>query len=509
MSSKNKQSKHVIIISVDALRFDAISAETDRTYLIPHGLEQIPQTPRIDRFAREGFMFSGCRSTATLTPPSHAAMLTGIYQNRNGVRHLLGDTLRSNIPNYFEIFAAHGFTPVAATDVPHLFLLTELFRGAEEKTFCEHAIEQIVSIHRSGGRAAAFLHLNDVHAPYGFEGEKRFQSNPEMTRFYSKMAREWGIKTGGKHPLEAIEGKLLESPFSQNLALAIYLMGVNRFDRGRFTRIMRRLSQAGVLKDSLVIITGDHGESWIPPQFQWSDKSNPVPYDYFGHGVGVSETLLRVPLIFWGKGIQSRGGKTDIPVSMVDLLPTLLGFMGLDEASGMDGVDRSELLRSTQGLRKTADALRPSACYAENFDEPESMVRRMIQFWRFAENDAKNVKIQTAEQAFGRQRLDQRTVRMGSLKWVERTDREPLLYDLARDPFETSNILNFEILQKTNYQSLKLGAISAPRINRKSFERLFPRLSRYQKQRVPQGPRSAAEIQRLTEQLGELGYIDI
>lgn len=75
---------------------------------------------------------------------------------------------------------------------------------------------------------------------------------------------------------------------------------------------------------TIVIITGDHGEEF------WEHNK----YTY-GHGKSVYETLMRVPLIMTlpGKG----AGRTDVPVSLVDLAPSLLALTGQAPLPTMQG----------------------------------------------------------------------------------------------------------------------------------------------------------------------------
>ena len=80
---------NLILISLDTLRPDHLGA-----YGYP-----IETSPALDRFARRGLVFEEAIAPAPWTAPSHAAMLTGLYPNRHGIKthkHKLSDrvTLR-------------------------------------------------------------------------------------------------------------------------------------------------------------------------------------------------------------------------------------------------------------------------------------------------------------------------------------------------------------------------------------------------------------------------------
>jgi len=83
-------------------------------------------------------------------------------------------------------------------------------------------------------------------------------------------------------------------------------------------RILDALDATGFADDTLVLLTSDHGEmlgAHGGQQQKWHNA-----YD---------ETI-RVPLLVSGPGVDARTRAIDIPTSHIDLLPTLLGFAGID-----------------------------------------------------------------------------------------------------------------------------------------------------------------------------------
>src|SRR5262245_38385322 len=67
---------NVLLVTIDTVRADRIGA---------YGYAKAA-TPAIDRLAREGVRFADATSQAPLTGPAHAALLTGLYPARLGVR---------------------------------------------------------------------------------------------------------------------------------------------------------------------------------------------------------------------------------------------------------------------------------------------------------------------------------------------------------------------------------------------------------------------------------------
>jgi len=77
-------------------------------------------------------------------------------------------------------------------------------------------------------------------------------------------------------------------------------------------RVLSELDQAGALANTLVVITSDHGEAI-------------AEYGRLeGHGAGVQENILRVPLGFFGPGIKPS--TIDTRVSLRSIVPTLLDY---------------------------------------------------------------------------------------------------------------------------------------------------------------------------------------
>jgi arylsulfatase A-like enzyme len=96
-------------------------------------------------------------------------------------------------------------------------------------------------------------------------------------------------------------------------------------------RFVADLEQRGVLNNTILIISADHGESFTA--------------DYGGHsGPKLHDALTRIPLIFKGPGFPP-GLRIDQPVSQVDLAPTILDLAGdARSGAGMEGRSLRSLL---------------------------------------------------------------------------------------------------------------------------------------------------------------------
>ena len=68
-------------------------------------------------------------------------------------------------------------------------------------------------------------------------------------------------------------------------------------------------------KDTLIILTSDHGEEFLT-------------HGWLGHTRSLYDGMIRIPLIFWLPGALPPR-RVQSPVSLVDVLPTLLSFSRL------------------------------------------------------------------------------------------------------------------------------------------------------------------------------------
>ena len=84
------------------------------------------------------------------------------------------------------------------------------------------------------------------------------------------------------------------------------------------------------------MILSDHGEEFHE-------------HGYYQHGGALFEETLRIPLILIGPGIPA--GRITSQVSLIDVLPTVLDYVGEDPPPGLDGVS---LLGAVEGGEEIA-----------------------------------------------------------------------------------------------------------------------------------------------------------
>jgi arylsulfatase A-like enzyme len=290
---------NVLLVSLDTLRADAVGA---------YGAARAT-TPRLDReLAAAGTMFSHAVAPFPMTLPSHLSLLTGLYHRHHGVRRL-GEALAPAVTTLAESFREAGYATAAFTEDGFLIADSGVARGFElyEENAAPkgtgHAFETFgrgtAWIRAHGDRPwLVFLHTYQVHAPY---------LPPEA---YQRLFVEPGTTTAG------IDGDRLH--YRQSARVADDALG-------------------GVLDaippDTLVVLFSDHGEEFLEHGQRF-------------HGYQLFEETLHVPLVVRWPGRVPAGRRVDAPVSLVDVMPTVLYLADLPARTGLDGRNLAPLFAS-------------------------------------------------------------------------------------------------------------------------------------------------------------------
>jgi arylsulfatase A-like enzyme len=88
-------------------------------------------------------------------------------------------------------------------------------------------------------------------------------------------------------------------------------------------RLLETYEKLGLADDAVIVLTADHGETMIEHE------------KLFSHGFHVWDAIMRVPLVI--RRPDRVGRRVAEPVSLVDLVPTLLAYAGLDPPKDVDG----------------------------------------------------------------------------------------------------------------------------------------------------------------------------
>jgi arylsulfatase A-like enzyme/Tfp pilus assembly protein PilF len=292
---------NIVLITIDTLRADRVSS---------YGSRRV-QTPALDTFADEGVLFSNAASTVPFTLPAHTSIVTGLYPPGHGVRENVGYVLDESVPTLAEVLAEEGWVTAGFVSAFVLDRRWGIGRGFDhyfdEFNLADFETPNLSSVQRPGDVTIAealrwldsrpqekefflWLHLYDPHDPY---------TPPEPWK--------------SLHP-----GR----PYDGEVAYTDSLIGEFR----------AALEERGLLDESLVILTADHGEGL-------------GDHGEASHGFFVYDTTIRVPLIVRRPGGVDGGRVVDSAVSHVDLFPTVLDSFGLTAPKRVHGASLLPLIR--------------------------------------------------------------------------------------------------------------------------------------------------------------------
>jgi len=118
-----------------------------------------------------------------------------------------------------------------------------------------------------------------------------------------------------------------------------------------FGRLLRALGEQSLAENTIVVFTSDHGEMFGAH----GRRAKNIFY----------EEAIRIPFLIRWPASVSRGTVSDVCVSTVDIMPTLLGLMGLPIPEEAEGMDCSHLACGQNGREPRAALLQNTgACAA-------------------------------------------------------------------------------------------------------------------------------------------------
>ncbi|HSE66198.1 MAG TPA: sulfatase, partial [Gemmatimonadales bacterium] len=328
---------NVLLIVMDTQRAD---------HLTPYGYAR-PTTPRLARLAEEGVRFTWAASPAATTLPSHSSIMTGQLVGEHGAgvnSRLFLDhrfpTLAERMRDFGYLtggFVANTYWTGRHTGLNRGFIHYEDFYGSLMDGFTRTVMGRAIAYqifpmigqvdipgrkhaedvnrellgwldgHR-GRPFFAFLNYFDVHAPYrppqGWAG--RFSSPGDS------VARTRRIEIGAWN-----EGTVPDS--------AVLAAWRDRYDESLFYldhqigALLDSLATRHLMEHTIVIVTGDHGESF-------------GEHGTVHHGATLYVEQIRVPLILWGPGRIPAGKVVENAVDLRAIPATVLEAAGLPRA---------------------------------------------------------------------------------------------------------------------------------------------------------------------------------
>lgn len=292
---------NVVLVTLDTTRADRIGA---------YGYA-LAETPALDRLAREGVRFDDATSQSPLTAPAHAALLTGQYPGRLGIRNNASSPVPDSAVTLAESLRGAGYRTgafIGAFVVDRAYGFAQGFdvfdaafagfrhdiKGQVQRPAKEVVDPALAFIAAAPANAPffAWIHLYDAHTPYD--------------------------------PPPPYNVKFAKRPYDGEIAYADAQLG----------RIVSALRASGALDRTIVVVVGDHGEAL-------GDHGED------DHGIFLYEAVTRVPWIVRLPNGERAGSVVAEQVRQVDLTPTVLDLAGARVNARTDGESVAALIRGT------------------------------------------------------------------------------------------------------------------------------------------------------------------
>jgi len=455
----------VILISVDTLRSDHLSC---------YGYSRL-RTPHIDSLERGGTLFAEISSQAPITLPSHVSLFTSTYPFANGIREN-AQVLPTGAVTLATILAAQGYNTAAFIGGYFLDRRCGLAQGFQtyDSPFDTRVINGALDLKRpasqvldsaeywlgqnSGRPFLLFIHLFDLHLPYDAPA--------------------------------AYRARAPASEYDQELAYVDDSLG-GFFDF---------LARSGLDRRALVVLFSDHGESL-------GDHGENT------HGYFIYNSTLHVPLIFhWPGAEESRNSQIESRNSKIENRSSTRGSSSQFRAvsfSPQTAETRNSKIETGNSPRFSIFDFRSSS-FSERVEAPAGLIdvaptvlgflgfpappnfcgHSLLELAMGGNSPPRDVYSESsyAHDKFGWAAL--RSLRRGDYQYIDSPHAE--LYDLKHDPAELHNLLPGQTALAASYR-----------------ERLAALVATYRSVPAAAGPAADAVAPASAESLRSLGYLEI
>jgi arylsulfatase len=325
---------NVLLITVDTLRADRLGC---------YGHSR-PTSPNIDRLAAQGALAERFFCAGIPTQPSYTTLYTGQHPITHGVvAHGGRSVLAKDAPFLPQIFLREGHTTCAVDNLARIkpwfgrgyeyYIDPSVRRPLLIGVTCEELNARTIPWLRSHRDEPFFLlmHYWDPHAPLVPPAKYRelfYAGNPVDPANHA-LDGWW------EHPLGSLarntwlrrpDGVVTDPAYVE----ALYDQEVRHLDDA-IGELLGELDTLGLAEDTLVVLLGDHGESF-------------TEHGIFFEHHGLYDCTLRIPLLVRWPGHIPAGQRLPQLLQHQDVAPTLLEAAGLSVPDEMDGVSRWPLL---------------------------------------------------------------------------------------------------------------------------------------------------------------------
>ena len=363
-------------------------------YLGAYGHADV-HSPRMDQLASEGLLLTAAHATAPLCSPSRGSLFTGRYPQSNGLVGLAhhGWEYRAGVRTLPQLLSDNGwytalFGMQHETSYPAKLGFDEF---DVSNSYCEYVVEQTTRWLTDAPTTPFFLTAGffETHRPYPHD---RYEP------------ADAGAVTLPDYLPDTGDVRQDLADFYGSIAVADAAVG----------QLLDTLEATGLDENTWVVFATDHGPA-LP-------RAKSTLYDA---GTGIA-LIIRPPK---NRGIAPK--RYDELFSGVDLVPTLLGLLGVDIPDDVEGLSHATQLVAAE-TAAVREAVFTMKTYHDSFDPIRAVRTKQYSYIEnYAHRPVLDLPWDIADSAPGRI--------VAPLAAGPRPERE--LYDLVADPTESHNLL--------------------------------------------------------------------
>jgi arylsulfatase A len=340
------ESPNIMIILVDDLGYGDLGS-----YNHP-----VIKTPNLDAMAAQGLKLTSCYASAPMCSPSRAGLLTGRVPYRTGVYDWIAPDSTMYLPQNEITIASLLQDAGYQTCLTGKWHLNGKFNVEEQPQPNDHGFEYWFGVQFS------LPHLN----PEGFvRNGKAVETKGYACDIVAMETNDWlrNIRDKDKpffqfvnflEPHEPIMSPPdIVAQYGEYGIKAEYYANVTNLDQA-IGQILETLDELELSENTLVIFTSDNGPAQYTPN-GYFNKSHGSAGPLKGYKRHMYEGGIRVPgIIRWPDRIEG-GNVSDVPISNVDIFPTLCRIAGIQPPTDriIDGSDISPLFTGDEVIRKS------------------------------------------------------------------------------------------------------------------------------------------------------------
>ncbi len=311
--AQDKARLNVLLITVDDMNFDSPGC---------FGNKLPGVTPNIDKLASQGVRFDQAYVTIAICQPCRASIMTGRYPHTSGA---LGfDKIKPDVPTLPETLKAAGYYSACIGKAVHTipsrhttafdetYDMADLVYGRSPQRYRETTTNAIAQAKAQNKPFFLNVNMHDPHRPFANAPQENRDRNPKAWEGVPLVENPY------KPEEVAVPGFLPDLPEIRQ-EMAEYYTSVRHCDQ-IVGEVLKVLDESGQADNTLVLFLSDNGM--------------PVPFAKTNCYMHSNRTPL---IIRWPNVAKAGSGVSEKMVSSIDLAPTILDILGMENLEGADG----------------------------------------------------------------------------------------------------------------------------------------------------------------------------